>query len=136
MSGPRTAGVHHVGLAVPDLDAATQFFHVALGWKVVGRDPNYPATFVSDGSATLTLWRLTDPDRAIAFDRRSNVGLHHLALAVPSEAALLELYDIVRAHPGVTTEFAPEPSRPGSKTIHFICAMPGGARIEFATSAA
>jgi hypothetical protein len=30
-------------------------------------------------------------------------------------------------------EFTPEPVRPGSPTHHFICAIPGGLRIEFAT---
>jgi hypothetical protein len=39
----------------------------------------------------------------------------------------------VQAHPGVTIEFDPEPIREGATTHHFICAMPGGIRIEFAT---
>jgi catechol 2,3-dioxygenase-like lactoylglutathione lyase family enzyme len=128
-----TRGVHHVGLAVRDLDEAASFFCGALGFKEVGRNDAYPALFVSDGGVTLTLWRVADPANAVAFDRKTNIGLHHLALAVPDEAALAVVYERVRDCPGVTVEFAPEPTRPGSVTHHFICAMPGGVRIEFAT---
>jgi catechol 2,3-dioxygenase-like lactoylglutathione lyase family enzyme len=128
-----TRGVHHVGLAVRDLDEAANFFSEALGFKEVGRNDAYPALFVSDGSVTLTLWRVTDPANAVAFDRKTNIGLHHLALAVPDEAALAAVYERVRNHRDVTVEFAPEPTRPGAATRHFICAMPGGVRIEFAT---
>jgi catechol 2,3-dioxygenase-like lactoylglutathione lyase family enzyme len=134
MTDKLTNGVHHLGLAVPDLEAAQRFFCEVLNWDVVGGRPDYPSIFVSDGRIVLTLWRLADPQNAVAFDRRANVGLHHLALAVADEAALATVYDRVRDHPGVTVEFPPEPSRPGSVARHFICAMPGGIRIEFATS--
>lgn len=133
MTSTLTHGVHHVGLAVPDLDGAVRFFIEALGWEIVGGRPDYPAVFVSDGSVTVTLWRVADPENAIAFDRRANIGLHHLALAVRDESTLTTVYERVRHHPGVETEFAAEPNRPGSSTRHFICAMPGGIRVEFAT---
>jgi len=130
-----TCGVHHIGLAVLDLEAAARFFCEALNWKTVGGILSYPSIFVSDGRVTLTLWRVADPKEAVAFDRRLNVGLHHLALAVRDEEALMNVFERVRAYPGVVLEFSPEPSRPGSKIKHFICAMPGDIRIEFATSA-
>lgn len=133
MTEPLTCGVHHIGLAVRDLDEAAGFFVGALGFREVGRNDAYPALFVSDGGVTLTLWRIADPAHAVAFDRRTNIGLHHLALAVPDEAALAAVHERVRGHAGVTVEFAPGPMRPGSSTHHFICAMPGGVRIEFAT---
>jgi catechol 2,3-dioxygenase-like lactoylglutathione lyase family enzyme len=44
-----TQGVHHVGLAVPDLDAAYGFFTNVLGFAKAGEVPDYPAIFVSDG---------------------------------------------------------------------------------------
>lgn len=136
MVQPVTTGVHHVGLAVPDLGAAERFFVDALGWTVVGGVPSYPATFVSDGTTMVTLWRVADPARATPFDRRANVGLHHLALKVWDRAALASLHDRLRAYPGVAVEFAPAPMREGSLTHHFICAMPGGVRIEFAAAQA
>jgi len=133
MSESITRGIHHVGLSVPNLDAASGFFQDALGWRVVGGAPDYPAVFVSDGSIMVTLWRVANPESAVAFDRRANVGLHHLALAVADDAALLKTFDRVRGYPGAVIEFAPQPMRAGGTTRHFICAMPGGLRIEFAT---
>ncbi|TNE33556.1 MAG: VOC family protein [Alphaproteobacteria bacterium] len=128
-----TRGAHHIGLAVPDLDAARAFFCEALGYNAVGDVPDYPAVFVSDGTTLITLWQVQDPTTAIAFDRRKNVGLHHLALAVADEAALELVHGRVRDWPGVSIEFAPEPIRAGSQVKHFICAIPGGIRVEFAT---
>lgn len=135
MDRAMTLGAHHVGLAVPDLDAARGFFCDALGYGVVGEVPDYPAIFVSDGTLMLTLWRVADPGAANGFDRRGNVGLHHLALKVADAAALDAVHERVRAHPGTAIEFAPGPIRAGSAMRHFICAMPGGIRIEFATAA-
>ena len=133
MSDALTHGVHHVGLAVRDLGEATSFFCGTLGFKEVARNDVYPAVFVSDGVVTLTIWRVTDPANAVPFNRKTNIGLHHLALAVADEAALAAVYDRVCNHPGVVLEFMPEPVRPGSTTHHFICVIPGGLRIEFAT---
>jgi catechol 2,3-dioxygenase-like lactoylglutathione lyase family enzyme len=134
MTDTLTLDIHHVGLAVPDLDAARGFFVDALGWKVIGEVPDYPAVFVSNGHAMLTLWRLADPASATSFDRKANVGLHHLAIAVADHAALVTVFEKVRHHPGVEIEFAPSPMRAGPSAHHFICAMPGGIRLEFATS--
>jgi len=133
MTEALTRGVHHVGLTVPDLDAARDFFTDALGFAVVGGSTDYPASFVSDGTVMLTLWRAADPGQARAFDRKANVGLHHLALAVADDAGLEAVFARVRAYPGVVVEFAPEPIRAGSLTRHFIIAIPGGLRLEFAT---
>lgn len=133
MTESLTRGAHHIGLSVPDLDSAATFFCDALGFKIVGERPDYPARFVSDGKILLTLWQVTDPEKATQFDRRNNIGLHHLALGVEDDAALEQVHARVSAHPGVMVEFAPEPIRAGATTRHFICAMPGGIRIEFAT---
>ena len=133
MTHPLTAGAHHVGLTVPDLEAATQFFCVTLGYSEVGGNPSYPSVFVSDGTTLITLWQVADTASAVAFDRRTNIGLHHLALSVADDAALDLVHQRVRNHPGAKIEFAPEPIRAGSSVRHFICAMPGGIRIEFAT---
>lgn len=135
MTDKLTCGVHHVGLAVADLAAAQHFFCELLGWEVVGGRSDYPAVFVSDGFTRLTLWRVADPANAVPFNRRTNIGLHHLALAVADDAALEIVFERLNQDPEVTIEFAPEAVHPGSGTRHFICAMPGGLRIEFATIA-
>jgi hypothetical protein len=51
----------------------------------------------------------------VGFDRRKNVGLHQLAIKVPSRAALDELHAKVATWPGVSVEFAPELSEAGPK---------------------
>lgn len=133
MTQPLTRGAHHIGLSVPDLDSATRFFCDTLGFAIAGEKPEYPARFVSDGNVLLTLWQVSDPATAARFDRHGNVGLHHLALGVADSAALDHVHARVSKHPGVIVEFPPEPIRAGAATRHFICAMPGGIRIEFAT---
>ncbi len=132
MTNALTRGAHHIGLAVPDLHTATGFFCDALGFSVAGERPDYPARFVSDGTVLLTLWQVSHPATATRFDRRANIGLHHLALAVADDATLEAIHARVSGHPGVVVEFAPEPIREGATARHFICAMPGGIRIEFA----
>ena len=128
---PATCGVDHVGLSVRDLESIRRFFCDCLGWRVVGERPEYPAAFVSDSQQIVTLWRVEAPDQAVAFDRCTNVGLHHLALAVADRAGLDALYERVASWPGVVVEFAPELSGKGPK-IHFIVREPSGIRIEFA----
>ena len=128
---PATCGIEHVGLSVRDLESTRRFFSDCLGWQVVGARPEYPAVFVSDGQLIVTLWRVAAPGQAVAFDRRTNVGLHHLALAVADQAGLDALYERVANHPGVVVEFAPELSGKGPK-IHFIVREPSGMRMEFA----
>ena len=128
-----TQGAHHIGLAVRDVAAARDFFVDALGFTVAAERPDYPAIFVTDGTTLLTLWQVADPAGATRFDRRANIGLHHLALRVADLDALRTVFARVQAHPGTAIEFDPEPIREGAATHHFICAMPGGIRIEFAT---
>lgn len=133
MTTSLTTGVHHVGLALPDIDAARDFFCDALGYQLVGGVPDYPAHFISDGSTLLTLWQVSDPETATAFDRKRNIGLHHLAIGVADDTALATVYDRIGAWPNAEIEFAPCPIGEGSTVCHFICAIPGGARVEFAT---
>lgn len=133
MTTKLTNGVHHIGLTVPDLDQARAFFCGLLGFDEVGGVASYPSIFVSDGTILLTLWRAADPLTARAFDRRANIGLHHLSLAVADDSALDKAWERVSAHPEVVIDAAPGPIRPGSATRHFLAFIPGGIRIEFAT---
>jgi len=127
---PATRGVHHVGLSVPDLSATRRFFTETLGYEQVGEKPDYPAVFLSDGTVMLTLWQLADPERAVPFDRKRVVGLHHLALAVPDAVALDALHERLAGATGVAIEFAPEPLG-GGPTRHMMVTIPGGVRVEF-----
>ena len=136
LSEPATRGVVHVGLAVQDLAAVRAFLIDALGYRLLGDNPDYPASFVTDGITMLTLWQVADPATATPFDRRRNIGLHHLALRVPGEG-LLALFDRVRDWPGLTVEFAPCRNRLDADGSHFMIAMPGGGiRVELFCSPA
>jgi len=127
MPAPITKGAHHIGLTVSDVRAASSFFVDTLGFRKVDERPDYPAIFVSDGTVLLTLWQCQD--KAVPFDRKHNVGLHHVALRVdPSD--LDEVHERVREAEGVSIEFAPEPLR-GGPTRHMMCSIPGGIRLEF-----
>ncbi len=123
-----TLGIHHLGLSVPDLDKTSAFFTDCLGWKVARDVPGYPARFVTNGTAFFTLWQTSAS--ATPFDRRNNVGLHHVALAVADEAQLESLFAKVQAYPGVTVEFPPQPVGEGPAR-HCIFCEPGGIRMEF-----
>jgi catechol 2,3-dioxygenase-like lactoylglutathione lyase family enzyme len=126
-SQPVTRGVHHVGLAVSDLDGARGFFVDTLGFNQVGERPAYPAVFVSDGVVMVTLWQ-TDTG-AQPFDRRANAGLHHLALTVADSAALDTVHAALVARNDVTIEFAPvDLGESGNR--HLMCQIPGDIRLE------
>lgn len=123
-----TLGLHHLGLAVSDLKASANFFTQALGWTIAREVPEYPAIFVTNGNAFVTLWQ-TEPS-ATPFDRRKNVGLHHFAIRVASEAALSAVFAKAAAHPGVRVDFEPELLR-GGPAKHGAVFEPSGIRVEF-----
>jgi catechol 2,3-dioxygenase-like lactoylglutathione lyase family enzyme len=123
----KTRGVHHVGLAVNDIDAARRFFEEVLGFHKVGERPAYPAVFISDGHTLLTLWQVKPGARP--FDRQQQVGLHHLALRVEDQAALQACYALCMDYPGVTSEFAPAATGAG-EAWHCMLMIPGGVRLE------
>ena len=134
-TNPVTRGAHHVGLTVPDLKAAQEFYVDTLGFKVLGEVPDYPAVFLTDGGTMITLWQAADLQNAIAFDRKNVIGLHHLAFKVDGDEALDQLYSKLQTTRNVEIEFAPEALGDGP-TRHFIISMPGGIRIEFIAPAA
>ena len=122
-----TQNLHHLGLAVADLDTTCAFFTEALDFKLVRERPDYPAKFISNGQIMLTLWQ-TEPGAA-AFNRRTAVGLHHFALRVESKADLTELYDKACDFPGVESDFPPEPLG-DTGAWHAMLFEPGGIRLE------
>ena len=130
MSDALTAGAHHIGLTVPDIAATRTFFTDVLGYDVVGERPAYPAVFVSDGTTMITLWQASDPAASTPFDRKSNIGLHHLALKVPSHEALETLAAKLQQADGVEIEFSPE-ALGETPLRHMMTTIPGGVRVEF-----
>ncbi|MBD5770616.1 VOC family protein [Marinomonas colpomeniae] len=124
-----TQGIHHLGLTVSDVKAASTFFIEALGFKQVKEVSAYPAIFVSDGTIMLTLWQAEDPATATPFDRKANLGLHHFALRVAETTVLAELHEQLVARDDVTIEFAPE-ALDDSGIEHMMCRIPGNIRLE------
>ena len=128
MNTPYTRGVHHIGLTVSKLEESARFFTTLLGWKEVRRDNDYPSIFVSDGHIMLTLWAVKE-EPVGTFNRKKNVGLHHLALSVEDEDSLHRLHDHLKEN-HINIEFAPRLLEPGP-AMHMMCYEPSGVRVEF-----
>jgi len=129
MSTPITEGVHHLGLTVSDLSVSRDFFVEALGFKLLGQDTDYPAVFVSDDITIITLW-LADQNHN-DFDRKLNIGLHHVAFKVSSMDALTQLYFNLSRWPGVELEGSIKKTEEKLEKNYFFIRMPGGPRLEF-----
>jgi len=125
-----TRGIHHLGLTVPDIARTAEFFTSHLKFSVVGGKPDYPATFISDGTVMLTLWQAPHPESAVSFNRHDNIGLHHFALKVADEHTLARIFEDISGLDDVTVEFGPE-ALGGSALLHMMCTIPGGLRVEF-----
>lgn len=123
-----TLGIDHLGLTVRDLKGSLAFFTDCLGWEQFGGNPDYPSAYITDGSSKITLWQVQS-DKPLDFDRKSNIGLHHLALKIASEERLQSLFEKVARWPGVIVEFSPELSGKGPK-LHAMVYEPGGNRLE------
>jgi lactoylglutathione lyase len=130
-TGVMTQGLSHLGLTVSKLEQTTNFFTETLGWKLAGEKPLYPAKFVTDGKMFVTLWQVSTIDSAVNFDRKNNVGLHHLALSVSSKENLDTLHERFKTVDGLIIEFGPELNGQGP-TMHMMIREPSGNRIEFA----
>ena len=130
-TGVMTQGLSHLGLTVSKSEQTTNFFTETLGWRLAGEKPLYPAKFVTDGKIFVTLWQVSTIDSAVNFDRKNNVGLHHLALSVSSKENLETLHERFKTVDGLVIEFGPELNGQGP-TMHMMIREPSGNRIEFA----
>ena len=129
----QTYGIHHAGLAVKDLAVTSKFFTEALGFEKIDERPDYPAHFVSDGTVMITLWQISNPEAATPFNRKNNIGLHHMAFKLASFEDLDAMYQKLKEWPEVKIEFPPELVGEGPAK-HMIFAEPGGIRLEFFVS--
>ena len=119
--------IHHLGLTVSKLEESADFFTRLLGWKIVRRNDEYPAIYLSDGKILLTLWAVK-AEPVTSFDRHKNVGLHHVAFRVESKSSLQALHQRL-SNQGIRIEFTPEPLGNGPAR-HMMCYDPSGIRVE------
>jgi len=126
-------GIHHVGIAVANLDESIELYRSTLGAELLHRASSdrdgLEAAFMRTGKGEVELLSTTKPDSPVGkFLAKRGPGLHHVAYGVPdvakaldeARAAGLELIDaeprmgmhgamIAFVHPksmgGVLTEF-------------------------------
>jgi len=88
-------GIHHVGIAVADLDASIDLYRAALGAELVHRARNeqegLEAAFLRTGAGEVELMAATRAESPVGkFLARRGPGLHHVAYAVPDVRKALE----------------------------------------------
>ena len=86
--------VHHVGIAVVDLDESIELYRAALGAELVHRARNekdgIEAAFLRTGAGEVELMSATTPDSPVGkFLAKRGPGLHHVAYGVSDIAAAL-----------------------------------------------
>lgn len=80
--------VHHIGVAVPSIDAAMHFYGDKLGLSLVDSvdlpERQLKVAFVKTANLLIELLEPTDPDTPVArFLERRGPGLHHLCFGTP-----------------------------------------------------
>ena len=103
--------VDHLGIAVPSLAAAVDFYERVLGLKVSGYETipqeKTRVALLPLGDSRIELLEPTEPDSPIGrFLAKRGGGLHHLCLRVPDlEAAVARLRargaKLVNSEPGI-----------------------------------
>jgi methylmalonyl-CoA epimerase len=86
--------IHHVGIAVADLDESIERYRAALGAELVHRAVNekegLEAAFLRTGEGEVELLSATRPESPVGkFLAKRGPGLHHVAFAVSDIAAAL-----------------------------------------------
>ena len=88
------SAIDHVGIAVPDIDAALALYRDALGMPLVHRETvteqGVDAALLDVGDGHIELLQPLGPETTVGkFLERKGPGLHHVAYRVPDiEAAL------------------------------------------------
>jgi methylmalonyl-CoA epimerase len=80
--------VHHIGVAVPSIDAAMHFYGDKLGLSLFDSvdlpERQLKVAFVKTANLLIELLEPTDPDTPVArFLERRGPGLHHLCFGTP-----------------------------------------------------
>ncbi len=87
--------IHHIAIAVNDLDAALAFYRDALGLEVSERrevpEEGVEIAFLPAGEGEIELLRPLGPDSGVArFLEKRGEGLHHICLQVDDITAAME----------------------------------------------
>jgi methylmalonyl-CoA/ethylmalonyl-CoA epimerase len=87
--------LHHIAIAVRDMDAALAFYHDSLGLEVTERrqedQEGVEIAFLSAGEGEIELLRPLDEESGVArFLEKRGEGLHHICLAVEDIEAAME----------------------------------------------
>ena len=152
-SAPGVRGVDHIGLTVPDMEAAVRFFVEVLGCEKVMSfgpisDPAPKGTFMADAlgvdprsvikevtmlrsgwGSNIELFSYGAPDQKVLQAKNSDIGAHHIGFYVDDiDAAAAYL----RAR-GVKTNLGPIPvtegAAAGQSILYF--SAPWGLQLEF-----
>ncbi len=87
--------IHHIAIAVNDLEAALAFYRDALGLEVSERrevpEEGVEIAFLPAGEGEIELLRPLDPEGSVArFLEKRGEGLHHICLRVDDITAAME----------------------------------------------
>jgi len=87
--------IHHIAIAVRDLDAALDFYRDALGLEMTERrqvpEEGVEIAFLPTGDGEIELLQPLDEDGGVArFLEKRGEGLHHVCLAVDDVEAAME----------------------------------------------
>ncbi|MFO7650611.1 MAG: methylmalonyl-CoA epimerase [bacterium] len=129
--------VAHIAIAVPELDAAAQFYTKTLGLKLTGRESvasqKVTVGFIPVGDTNVELVQPDSPDAPIAgFLAKRGPGLHHICFEVDDIDALCERL----AAAGVRMiDSTPRPGAHGSRVAFIHPSATGGVLIELSQPA-
>jgi len=109
-----TESVHHIAIAVHDMDTALEFYSDALGLEITDRrdEPSegVEIAFLTAGQSLIELVRPLHSDNSIGrFLEKRGEGLHHVCLAVSDlDSAIVQLRaqgtQILNEEPQVNTD--------------------------------
>ena len=125
--------IHHVGVAVVDLDASIELYRRAFGAELSTRTANdeegLEAAFLSTGSGEIELMRPTRDDSPVGkFMAKRGPGLHHVAYGVDD---IRQALDDARAAGLVLIDAEPRMGMHGSLIAFVHPKSLGGVLTEF-----
>lgn len=88
--------INHIGIAVPDIEAAAKFYTQSLGLTLGGLEEvgsqKVKVAFLAIGEVRLELIEPTSPDSPVAkfLEKNGGPGIHHIAYQVADVAAEVE----------------------------------------------